>query len=183
MLVQNSADWVTRARKKGGSGDMRAQAGLTAADSQPRPILPQKPASDYQIHYIIRVLLLQKTWPPRIWYIQHQKFRRPSRPRLLVSDPPPPWPLVSIWRTPLRSLPFVNNRQHFLFYFDAELLFGATAATCHDFLAVFIFWHISCTLSQEILNFNWKIPEKNLGMNKSQIKLCHTPPPPKNCYQ
>ena len=39
---------------------MRAQAGLTAADSQPQPILPQKPASDYQIHYIIRVLLLQK---------------------------------------------------------------------------------------------------------------------------
>ena len=38
---------------------MRAQAGLTAPDSQPRPILPQKPASDYQIHYIIRVLLLQ----------------------------------------------------------------------------------------------------------------------------
>ena len=38
---------------------MRAQAGLTAPDSQPRPILPQKPASDYQIHYIIPVLLLQ----------------------------------------------------------------------------------------------------------------------------
>ena len=54
--------WRCRSKeeeKREDQGDMRAQAGLTAPDSQPRPILPQKPASDYQIHYIIPVLLLQ----------------------------------------------------------------------------------------------------------------------------
>ena len=54
-----------KAEKREEQGDMRAQVGLTAPDSQPRPILPQKPASDYQIHYIIPVLFPQKP-PPSI---------------------------------------------------------------------------------------------------------------------
>ena len=103
----------SKSEKKADQGDMRAQAGLTAPDSQPRPILPQKPASDYQIHYIIRVLLLQNLPPLHIVgkhdfatenrsfleyfpnlsgeFFQSRKRNRKSLVRLTERvDPPPP---------------------------------------------------------------------------------------------
>ena len=51
---------------------------MTAPDSQPSPILPQKPDSDYQTHYIIRsskLLLLRNIYFSRLvaqWLLQLQ---------------------------------------------------------------------------------------------------------------